>query len=75
MTSPNILNGAAVVWDHKCLDKPNTGIKIKADLKRNISVGLKNNITNYGSYLFGLNISDFGQTNRFGYGVQLNLDL
>ena len=46
-----------------------------ADNNRNVSLALKNDIEGYGQYNFGININDFGQGNRFGYGIQLELNL
>ena len=50
-------------------------MKVKADLKRNIAASIKNNIDGYGSYMFGVNIADFGNSNKFTYGAQLEVNL
>jgi|JI6StandDraft_1071083.scaffolds.fasta_scaffold251052_1 hypothetical protein len=75
MLNSNIISGASAIWDYVKKDSPNTGIKIKADLNRNVAVAITNDMRNYGKYIFGLHISDFGQSNRFGYGVEINLNL
>jgi len=36
---------------------------------------VKNNISGYGNYIFGVNIADFGRANRFSYGLQLDLNI
>jgi hypothetical protein len=69
------VSNASAVWEHKCAEQENTGIKIKADLNRNIAFSVKNNLKDFGSYIFGVQVSDFGRTNRFNYGVQLDLNL
>ena len=66
---------AAFVWDHKCESSADTGIKLKADINRNLGVSIKNPISGFGSYIFGVNVSDFGGANKFTYGVQLDLNL
>lgn len=67
--------GASAVYEHRCAEKKNTGVKLKADLSRNLAVSVQNNIEGFGSYIFGINVTDFGQTNRFSYGAQLELNL
>jgi hypothetical protein len=47
---------------------------VKADQNRNLSVAIKNNIANYGSYIFGVHVRDVGGANSFGYGLQIDLD-
>lgn len=69
------VRSASFLWDYKCSGVENTGVKLKADLQRNINVSVKNNIVGYGSYLFGVNISELGGANRFSYGAQLELNL
>lgn len=69
------INNAALAWDHKCSQTSNTGLKVKADLKRNVSFSVKNSLYNYGSYIFGVHIQEFGGLNRFSYGVQVDLSL
>ena len=65
------LSNIAAIWDHKCAEAKNTGVKVKADLNRNVAVSVKNNIEGYGNYIFGVNVADFGNGNRFTYGVQM----
>jgi len=50
-------------------------VKAKVDLNRNLALSVKNNIEGYGSYLFGVNVSDFGNNNKFTYGAQVELNL
>lgn len=69
------ITNAAVAWDHRCAERANTGIKVKADLKRNVSFSVKNSLHEYGNYIFGVHIAEFGGANRFSYGVQLDLSL
>lgn len=69
------IGNAAVAWDHKCSQTSNTGIKVKADLKRNVTFSIKNSLQNYGSYIFGVHIHEFGGANRFSYGVQIDLSI
>jgi len=69
------IRNASLVWDHVCPTKRNTAFKLRADLNRTLAAAIKNNIEGYGSYTFGVNVSDFGQGNRFSYGVQLDLNL
>lgn len=70
-----MLTGGSAIWDYVQKDSPNTGIKIKADLDRNVAVAITNDMKDYGKYIFGLHIADFGQGNRFGYGIEINLNL
>jgi hypothetical protein len=74
LTSREVTN-AAVAWEHKCAERANTGIKVKGDTKRNLSFSVKNSLGDYGNYIFGVNIQEFGGANRFSYGVQLDLSL
>lgn len=69
------MTNAAVAWDHRCASTANTGIRVKADLKRNLSFSIKNSLHDYGSYIFGVHVHEFGGANRFSYGVQLDLTL
>lgn len=69
------VTNAAVAWDSKCADRANTGIKVKADIKRNLSFSVKNSLGDYGNYIFGVNVQEFGGANRFSYGIQLDLSL
>ena len=73
--SGNKFNNIAAVWDHKCAETKNTGVKVRADLRRNLAVSVKNNIEGYGNYIFGVNVADFGSNNRFTYGAQVELNL
>jgi hypothetical protein len=57
------IGNASLTWEHKCSTVDNTAIKIKADLKRALNVSVKNNIPNYGSYIFGVGVKDFGNSN------------
>lgn len=61
------------MWEH--LDEKNNVIKLKADIHRNFALSLKNHIREYGSYVFGVGVSDFGGSNRFKYGLQFDLNL
>jgi hypothetical protein len=69
------VTNAVVAWDHRCSQTANTGIRVKGDLRRNLSFSVKNSLHDYGSYIFGVNVHDFGGANRFSYGVQLDLTL
>jgi hypothetical protein len=72
---PFALKNAAFVWEYSSPSKRNTSFKAKADINRNIALSLKNDIKEYGGYIFGVSISDFGRGNRLSYGIQVNLDL
>ncbi len=48
---------------------------MKANLKRDVNIAVKNNISGYGNYLFGIKIDGLGSANKFSYGVQLDLNL
>ena len=50
-------------------------MKVRADLRRNLAVSVKNNIEGYGNYIFGVNVADFGSNNKFTYGAQVELNL
>ena len=75
------LNNVSAVWEHS--DDRNNVIKLKADIHRNIALSLKNHIKDYsgyhikdyGSYVFGVGVSDLGRTNKFKYGLQFNLNI
>ena len=69
------IKNVSLIWDHVCAAQRNTAFKLRADLNRTLAVAIKNNIEGYGSYIFGVNVNDFGQGNRFSYGVQLELNL
>lgn len=69
------VKNASLIWDNVCATKRNTAFKLRADLNRTLAVAIKNNIEGYGSYTFGVNVNDFGQANKFSYGVQLELNL
>lgn len=69
------IENTAFIWDYKSGYSLDTGIKIKGDLNRNFAASIKNAIPGYGSYMFGVNIHDFGGANRFTYGIQLDLNL
>jgi hypothetical protein len=75
IASQEFFSNAAVAWEHNCSEKPNTGIKVKGDIKRNLSFTVKNGLHSYGSYIFGVHIHEFGGVNRFSYGIQLDLSL
>jgi hypothetical protein len=74
LATPEIEN-AAFIWEHKADSLSDTGVKIKADLERNISASIKKTIEGYGQYIFGVNIHDFGGNNKFTYGLQLDLNI
>jgi hypothetical protein len=69
------LSKTSFIWEHKCESKADTGIKLKVDTHRTLAASVKNPIPGYGSYLFGVNVNDFGGANRFSYGLQLDLNL
>jgi hypothetical protein len=69
------LTNAAVAWEHKCAERANTAVKVKGDIKRNLSFSVKNSLGDYGNYIFGVNVQEFGGANRFSYGVQIDLSL
>jgi hypothetical protein len=69
------LNNLSAVWLYKCLDQGGAVVKVRADMYRQVAVSVKNSIKGYGSYIFGVQILDFGKTNRFSYGVQLDLNV
>jgi hypothetical protein len=71
LQSEKKVTGVTAIWNHQCAEKKNTGFKVKADLARNVSASIKNNIEGYGNYIFGVNVSDFGAGNQFSYGAQL----
>lgn len=71
----NTLANTSFIWEHKCESKADTGIKLKVDTHRTLAASIKNAITGYGTYIFGVNIHEFGGANRFSYGLQLDLNL
>ena len=74
MLSQEVGNVSAV-WEHKCSENSNRSIKVRCDLKRNLSFAIKNSLHEYGTYVFGVHVHEFGGANRFTYGVQLDLNL
>lgn len=48
---------------------------MKGDIHRNFALSIKNNIKDYGNYVFGMHVSDFGKSNKFKYGIQVELNL
>lgn len=57
------------------MSSADTGIKLKVDNNRNLAASIKNSISGYGTYIFGVNIHELGGLNKFTYGVQIDLNL
>lgn len=54
---------------------PKSVLKVKANAAHNVAVSVETPIEKWGSWTLGINVDDFGRTNRFSYGLQMNLDL
>jgi hypothetical protein len=54
---------------------PKSAVKVKVNAAHNVAVSVESPIESWGSWTLGFNVEDFGRTNRFSYGLQMNLDL
>ena len=63
------------IWEHRCSDNQDNVLKVKADMHRNFAMSIKNTMGSIGSYIFGIGVHDFGRSNKFRYGLQIDLNI
>jgi len=50
-------------------------LKVKLDSTMKVALSMKQFIGSYGSYTFGVQVSDLGTNNNIKYGFQVDLNL